>query len=70
MTFNEAPIKILPSRLFPCRVDPYLVIVASEASDLYFKTIIFHVVPSGPQLYTQGFLDGGGGGGGAWDDDM
>ena len=40
------------------------VIVASEASDLLFKTIIFHVTPYGPQVFTQGFSDGGGGGGG------
>ena len=36
----------------------------SEASDLLFKTIISHVTPSGPQLFTHGFSDGGGGGGG------
>ena len=29
-TFNKAPIKILPSRLFPCRVDPYLVLFWSN----------------------------------------
>ena len=40
------------------------VIVASEASDLLFKTIIFHVTLYGPQVFTQGFSDGGGGGGG------
>ena len=44
------------------------VIVASEASDLLFKTLIFHVTPYGPQVFTQGFSElsaGGGGGGGA-----
>ena len=43
-------------------------IVASEASDLLFKTIISHVTPYGPQVFTQGFSElsaGGGGGGGA-----
>ena len=35
----------------------------NEVSDLYFKTIIFHVTPHGPQLYTQGFLAEGGRGG-------
>ena len=39
------------------------IFVASEASDLLFKTIIFHVTPYGPQVFTQGFSDGGGGGG-------
>ena len=38
-------------------------IVASEASVLLFKTIIFHVTRYGPQVFTQGFSDGGGGGG-------
>ena len=38
-------------------------IVTSKASDLLFKTIISHVTPSGPQVFTQGFSDGGGGGG-------
>ena len=38
-------------------------IVASEASDLLFKTINFHVIPYGPQVFTQGFSDGGGGAG-------
>ena len=32
-----------------------LLIVASEASDLIFKIIIFHDVPQGPQVYTQCF---------------
>ena len=51
----------------------------SEASDLLFKTIIFHVAPYGPQIFIQGFSDGGGedggvggdggGGSGAWTDD-
>ena len=40
----------------------YQIIVASIASDLLFKTIIFHVTPYGPQVFTQGFSDGGGGG--------
>ena len=39
--------------------------VASEASDLLFKTIIFHVTPSGPQVFRQGFSDGEGCGGGS-----
>ena len=39
------------------------IFVASEASDLLFKTIIFHVTPYGPQVFTQGFSDGGGAGG-------
>ena len=40
--------------------------MASEASDLLFKTIISHVTPYGPQVFTQGFseLSAGGGGGG------
>ena len=40
-------------------------IVTSKASDLIFKIVIFHDVPQGPQLNTQGFpeLFGGGGGG-------
>ena len=35
-------------------------------SDLLSKTIISHVTPSGPQVFTQGFseLSAGGGGGG------
>ena len=44
-----------------------IIFVASEASDLLFKTIISHVTPYGPQVFTQGFSElsaGGGGGGG------
>ena len=37
-------------------------VFTSEASNLLFKTIIFHVTPYGPQVFTQGFSDGGGGG--------
>ena len=46
-----------------------IIFVASEASDLIFKIVIFHDVPQGPQVYTQGFpeLFGGGGGGGGGD---
>ena len=41
-----------------------LIFVASKASDLLFKTIIFHMTPYGPKVFTQGFSDRGGGGGG------
>ena len=40
----------------------YFIIVASEASDLIFKIVIFHDVPQGPQIYTQGFSELVGGG--------
>ena len=42
------------------------IFVASEASDLIFKIVIFPDVPQGPQVYSQGFPEqfGGGGGGG------
>ena len=43
----------------------WIIIVASKASDHLFKAIIFHVIPYGPQVFTQDFSDGGGGGGGA-----
>ena len=38
----------------------------AKASDLLFKTIISHMTPYGPQVFTQGFseLSAGGGGGG------
>ena len=38
-----------------------IIFVASEASDLLFKTIIFHLTPYGPQVFTQCFSEGGGG---------
>ena len=44
-----------------------LLLSRAKASDLLFKTIISHVTPYGPQVFTQGFSElsaGGGGGGG------
>ena len=42
-------------------------VVDLKEVNLSLKTIIFYVIPHGPQLYTQGFAEltaGGGGGGG------
>ena len=48
---------------------PITFLSRAKASDLLFKTIISHVTPYGPQVFTQGFSElsagGGGGGGGA-----